>query len=288
MTTAPTQTHYDVLGVSASATARDITLAYRGLIRLHHPDRRGPSGTAMTVLLNQSFGVIGHPTKRADYDRAQNLSPVAPRTAPAAAAAPAPRRRPVAVLPEGSGIRLALIGSGVLFAAAGLWLTVLTGGMFAPLTVMASGFGGVLLSIRRPPTVAYIVSVAAALIGVFGPAEWTTADGGFGLLTAAAGWTVLGLAAASLRALRRRNTEAADWDYLVQATAMTGMRPAWIHLIEGRHTLIEELGSGVQRTVPVWKGAKVGTWVSLSSSGAPLATASETAFKAWSWVEARR
>lgn len=63
------QTHYEVLGVANTCTEKEVTQAYRILVRQHHPDRVGPSGEAMTMLLNFAFDILSDPAKRRKYDQ---------------------------------------------------------------------------------------------------------------------------------------------------------------------------------------------------------------------------
>jgi len=77
------QDHYLVLGVDPSASARQITHAYRTLIRRHHPDTRTPARHPTQPNLNQdcdhdhdvalrhvvaAYTVLHDPRQRADYD----------------------------------------------------------------------------------------------------------------------------------------------------------------------------------------------------------------------------
>jgi curved DNA-binding protein CbpA len=63
------RTHYDVLGVSASASAEEVKRAYHRMAREHHPDvRAGSSGDPM-VEVNAAWAVLGDPVSRGSYDR---------------------------------------------------------------------------------------------------------------------------------------------------------------------------------------------------------------------------
>lgn len=61
-------THYDVLGVSATASAADIRHAYLDLARRHHPDREGGDPHRMR-LANEAWAVLGDPARRQAYDQ---------------------------------------------------------------------------------------------------------------------------------------------------------------------------------------------------------------------------
>jgi len=67
---------YTILGLSPQATQDQITHAYRGLLRQHHPDTRDLTATAQTAasdtVLQQvlaAYAVLGDPARRATYDR---------------------------------------------------------------------------------------------------------------------------------------------------------------------------------------------------------------------------
>jgi len=69
--------HYDTLGVDAGASASELRTAYVELARRNHPDLAGDDPVARGIAerrmqdINQAWSVIGDPTRRADYDRAQ-------------------------------------------------------------------------------------------------------------------------------------------------------------------------------------------------------------------------
>jgi hypothetical protein len=63
----PVVTHYDVLGVSPSASADEVRAAYRAAARDHHPDAGGDPGHMRR--LNAAWQVLGDPARRAAYDR---------------------------------------------------------------------------------------------------------------------------------------------------------------------------------------------------------------------------
>lgn len=62
-------THYELLGVPATATADEIRDAYRARARLHHPDQAGPSGNgASMAAINEAYRVLRDPASRFRYD----------------------------------------------------------------------------------------------------------------------------------------------------------------------------------------------------------------------------
>lgn len=72
--------HYATLHVSPDATAREITRAYRTLLRTHHPDTRQKvdDGDTTSVAdlqelhaIMQAYVVLSDPGKRAAYDRSR-------------------------------------------------------------------------------------------------------------------------------------------------------------------------------------------------------------------------
>ena len=76
---------YKILGVNPGATNKEIKAAYRRLALLHHPDRQphcagqkkgqrshgggGGGGGRNFAAVSEAFGVLGHPSRRATYDR---------------------------------------------------------------------------------------------------------------------------------------------------------------------------------------------------------------------------
>ena len=63
--------YYEILGVAKSASDDDIKKAYRKLAGKHHPDRN-PGDDAAVALFKEAaeaFDVLGHPDKKARYDR---------------------------------------------------------------------------------------------------------------------------------------------------------------------------------------------------------------------------
>ncbi|WP_426176121.1 DnaJ C-terminal domain-containing protein [Massilia sp. TWR1-2-2] len=61
--------YYRALGVDKSASADDIKKAYRKLVRKYHPDvSKSKDADAKTKEINEAYGVLGDPEKRAAYD----------------------------------------------------------------------------------------------------------------------------------------------------------------------------------------------------------------------------
>ncbi|WEF35789.1 DnaJ C-terminal domain-containing protein [Pseudoduganella chitinolytica] len=72
--------YYATLGVPKTASDDDIKKAYRKLVRKYHPDvSREANADARTKELNEAYGVLGDPEKRAAYDELGK----APRAGPA-------------------------------------------------------------------------------------------------------------------------------------------------------------------------------------------------------------
>ncbi len=63
---ASTKDYYKVLGVARDADERTIKKAYRGLARLHHPDKGGSQEKMAQI--NEAFGVLGDAELRQKYD----------------------------------------------------------------------------------------------------------------------------------------------------------------------------------------------------------------------------
>lgn len=71
--------YYEVLGVSADASQKEITKAYRKLARELHPDRN-PGDTAAEERfkgVSAAYDVLGDDDKRAEYDEVRRLGPMA-------------------------------------------------------------------------------------------------------------------------------------------------------------------------------------------------------------------
>lgn len=62
-------THYDTLGIPADAPAEDIKVAFRRLMREHHPDLAGPEGQAMSARVSEAYDILSTPGSREAYDQ---------------------------------------------------------------------------------------------------------------------------------------------------------------------------------------------------------------------------
>lgn len=109
-------THYEVLGIPATASPDEVRHAYRRLVKTAHPDRAGDP--ARFELITEAYAVLSDPTRRAAYDR--GLRPP-PGAAPAPQAAPA--ARPAA--PRHYGRYVALLVAVVVIGGVA-WLVVAT------------------------------------------------------------------------------------------------------------------------------------------------------------------
>ncbi len=67
--------YYKVLGVPETATAKEITRAYRKLARDTHPDRNAGQEERFKEV-SAAYDVIGDPAKRKEYDEVRKLGPV--------------------------------------------------------------------------------------------------------------------------------------------------------------------------------------------------------------------
>ena len=70
--------YYSVLGVSQTATPKDITRAYRKLARELHPDANPGDAAAEERFkeVSAAYDVVGDETKRAEYDEVRRMGPM--------------------------------------------------------------------------------------------------------------------------------------------------------------------------------------------------------------------
>ncbi len=70
--------YYKVLGVSDTASAKEITKSYRRLARQFHPDANqgDPQSEERFKEISSAYDVVGDETKRKEYDEARRLGPV--------------------------------------------------------------------------------------------------------------------------------------------------------------------------------------------------------------------
>ncbi|MEW1820360.1 DnaJ domain-containing protein [Arthrobacter sp. NPDC080031] len=74
---------YKVLRLDPAATAREVSRAYRALVRAHHPDTRAPravaagpdTGAQELRDIMDAYAILRDPVKRAAYDRQRAGSP---------------------------------------------------------------------------------------------------------------------------------------------------------------------------------------------------------------------
>ncbi len=68
--------YYKTLGVSSTATAKEITSAYRKLAKKHHPDTN-PGGEETFKEISAAYDVLGEPDRRKEYDEVRTMGPTA-------------------------------------------------------------------------------------------------------------------------------------------------------------------------------------------------------------------
>ena len=74
--------YYEILDLPPTATDEQIRAAYRILVQLHHPDRLQQVSPAVRAYaeerlkkINEAYGVLGDPERRAAYDAALRHRP---------------------------------------------------------------------------------------------------------------------------------------------------------------------------------------------------------------------
>jgi DnaJ-class molecular chaperone len=80
------QDHYAILGVAPDASPAQITHAYRGLLRRHHPDTRARANQLISEDHDQAlqrilaaYAVLHDAQQRLAYDRQRQAHPARPR-----------------------------------------------------------------------------------------------------------------------------------------------------------------------------------------------------------------
>ena len=68
--------YYKTLGVPSSATAKEITSAYRKLAKKHHPDTN-PGSDEVFKEISAAYDVLGDADKRKEYDEVRTMGPSA-------------------------------------------------------------------------------------------------------------------------------------------------------------------------------------------------------------------
>jgi len=81
--------HYEILGVPASAAHEALRTAYRRAAQRHHPDRQPQDRGAQDRMaaINEAYAVLSHPQRRASYDQWLRARQARSRAEAAAAAA---------------------------------------------------------------------------------------------------------------------------------------------------------------------------------------------------------
>jgi curved DNA-binding protein CbpA len=70
-------THYQVLGLSRSATSEEIRKSYRRLVMRYHPDRNpDPSASDKFLRVQRAYEVLIHPGLRENYDYSLNVGSI--------------------------------------------------------------------------------------------------------------------------------------------------------------------------------------------------------------------
>jgi molecular chaperone DnaJ len=67
--------YYKVLGVSESASEKELTRAYRRLAKAHHPDAN-PGSEDKFKEISAAYDVLGDPARRKEYDEVRRMGPI--------------------------------------------------------------------------------------------------------------------------------------------------------------------------------------------------------------------
>lgn len=283
------RTHYSVLNVLPSASDEEVNRAFRLLVRKYHPDLVGDSGTDMMIDLNRAHSVLASPTRRRTYDASlivpRAARPAAPRAAQAASAARPTSTKHVQAPGIGVGPRAFFIALGSFVALGELAITaVLDEPAFTILAL--SVLSGTLMFFRRTVWAGGLLTglMVAAASSVLTDLPLMSSSVASGIAAATVGWVGAAFAAASLRKLRTRHADARAWNTVLANAGRTNTRPLWVLRVEGRHALLEEWGTGVQRTIHVWGTTVEGTWVSVADFETITASAPASGPMAAKWV----
>jgi len=162
--------YYRLLGVSPDATYEELRAAYRGMVRLCHPDLVADEGedvrraaTEMTTLLNEAYVCLSDPDRRASYDsrnRVGTASAERPSTGHREADFTPPRRPDPTSSPRGNWTRAPERRVRDL-------TTISLGGIVLPLLVLAWT-----LTDLPVPTPASPALVAFTCAGIVSAATW--------------------------------------------------------------------------------------------------------------------
>jgi DnaJ-class molecular chaperone len=66
--------YYKTLGVPSTATAKEVTSAYRKLAKKHHPDTN-PGDDELFKEISAAYDVLGDADKRKEYDEVRTMGP---------------------------------------------------------------------------------------------------------------------------------------------------------------------------------------------------------------------
>lgn len=103
MASGPPDDYYALLGIDATARDHELRRAWRRLALRWHPDRAGPTATAIFQKISVAYAVLSDPAARAAYDQtrappARSSHPAAGAAGPPGAPPPSPRRRAPGVM----------------------------------------------------------------------------------------------------------------------------------------------------------------------------------------------
>lgn len=293
--------HYEALGVSPNAPESVIRAAYKARIRETHPDSGGRPEEAQAV--NDAFGVLSDPEKRASYDRTREpeAPPTGPQTASsaptrAASGAPStPRSQASSTPPQSLSGDIPVPRkwwmSPTLWTLSALWVVSLVVMFLAEATPSRSAIAGlslvasvVLVGTRRSPK----TYIGALIIGSFAAGFLMP----WGYAAAAA---TIALVVAVVLAVRRerRGWLAYSGDVLLTTTEMQdGVEMYFVEAADGgpsRTTVrLSRADDGAQFTETLWGVIPPGVYIALADEGdSPLWQATADALSCALKVRAR-